>query len=83
MYQLFIEAIVVGIITVIFGNITAFLVSPLLKVDLPAICSKWNKLFAMEVSLFLTGFLIHLFCEFSGINRWYCKNGFACKNLNA
>lgn len=29
--------------------------------------------------IFLVGVIIHLFCEFSGINRWYCKNGNACK----
>jgi uncharacterized membrane protein YedE/YeeE len=78
MYRLLIEAICVGIITVIFGNIAGFIVAPVLKVDLPEICSTWNKFYTMEVSLFLTGFLIHLFCEFSGINKWYCKNGFAC-----
>jgi len=78
MYRLFVEAVCVGIITVIFGNIAGFIVAPFLKVDLPKICSTWNKFYTMEVSLFLTGFLIHLFCEFSGINKWYCKNGFAC-----
>ena len=78
MYRLFVEAVCVGIITVIFGNISGFIVAPFLKVDLPEICSTWNKFYTMEVSLFLTGFLIHLFCEFSGINKWYCKNGFAC-----
>ena len=29
---------------------------------------------------FLTGFFIHLFCEVSTINKWYCKNGSACKS---
>lgn len=37
----------------------------------------WNKFYTMA-KLFLTGFLIHLFSEFSGINKWYCKKGFAC-----
>jgi len=39
----------------------------------------WNKNYAMEIALFLTGVFAHLFCEFSGINRWYCKNGNACQ----
>ena len=78
MMQLIYEAIVVGIATVIFGNIAAFLVGPFFKVDLPGECKNWNKFYAMEITLFVTGFLIHLFCEFSGINKWYCKNGFAC-----
>ena len=78
MYDLIVEAVVVGIMTVIFGNITGFLIGPLFKVDLPKVCSSWNKFYTMEITLFLTGFFIHLFCEFSGINKWYCKNGFAC-----
>tara|TARA_B100001142_G_C14134007_1_gene578007 strand:+ start:590 stop:832 length:243 start_codon:yes stop_codon:yes gene_type:complete len=78
MYSLLNEAALLGILTVIFGNISGFIVAPLLKVDLPEICSTWNKFYTMEVTLFLTGFLIHLFCEFSGINKWYCKNGIAC-----
>ena len=79
MYYLFIEAVVVGIITVIFGNISGFLIGPLFKVDLPEVCGTWNKFYTMEITLFVTGFLAHLFCEFSGINKWYCSNGFACK----
>lgn len=75
---LLIEAIVVGILTVIFGNLAGFMVSPFLKVNLPHVCSNWNQFYAMEISLFLTGFLLHLFCEATMINKWYCKNGFAC-----
>lgn len=78
MYALIIEAIVVGIMTVVFGNIAGFAVSPFLKVNLPDVCSTWNEFYAMEVSLFITGVLIHFFCEFTGINKWYCKNGVAC-----
>lgn len=78
MYNLIIEAIVVGIMTVIFGNITGILIGPFFKVDLPSVCSTWNKFYTMEITLFFTGVFIHLFCEFSGINKWYCKNGFAC-----
>jgi hypothetical protein len=78
MYVLIVEAIVVGIMTIIFGNITGLLIGPLFKVDLPKVCSSWNKFYTMEITLFFTGVFIHLFCEFSGINKWYCKNGFAC-----
>ena len=73
-----IEAIVVGIMTVIFGNLAGLLIGPLFKVDLPKVCSDWNKYYTMELTLFATGFLLHLFCEFSGINKWYCTNGIAC-----
>ena len=30
--------------------------------------------------VFLAGFLVHILCEFSGINRWYCTHGNACRN---
>ena len=78
MSNLVLEAIVVGIMTVIFGNVSGFVVGSFLKVNLPQICSTWNKFYTMEVSLFVTGVLIHRFCEYTGINKWYCKNGFAC-----
>ncbi len=78
MNQIIIEAIVVGIITVIIGNVSGLLVASMLKVNLPEICKDWNKYYTMEITLFLTGFLIHILCELTGINKWYCKNGFAC-----
>lgn len=31
--------------------------------------------------LFLTGFTIHLLCEFLGLNKWYCFHGNACKKI--
>ena len=76
--QILIEALIVGIITVVVGTIIGFLVGKFFAVDLPAICKKWNKNHLMEISLFLTGFFIHIICEYSGINKWYCKNGVAC-----
>ncbi len=78
MYNLIIEAVAVGVITVIFGNITAYIITPLFNIDLLDTYSSWNKIYAIQTTLFLTGFLIHLFCEFSGVNKWYCTNGFAC-----
>ena len=33
----------------------------------------------MYLRIFILGASIHLFCEFTGVNRWYCKNGNACK----
>ena len=78
MFQVLLEAIVVGIMTVIFGNIAGFLVSPFFKTAGDT-CKNWNQFYVMEISLFLTGFLIHIFCELSGINKWYCINGAACK----
>jgi hypothetical protein len=33
----------------------------------------------LAMVLFSTGILIHLLCEMSGVNKWYCTNGNACK----
>lgn len=78
MSQLLYEAVVVGIAFVIFGNISALIVGPFFKVDLPDECKDWNKFYTMEITLFVAGVLGHLVFEFSGANKWYCKNGFAC-----
>ena len=68
--QLAKEAIVVAILTIIFGTIASYLVS---KSGLIPAKGNWNKYHAMEISLGLTGILVHLFCEFSGLNEYYVK----------
>ena len=74
--NLFIEAWIVGIITVIVGNVVSSVISfsnfyP--RPKLPATCMNYNKYFIMEFTLFLTGVIIHLLCEITGINVWYLK----------
>lgn len=76
--KLLVEALVVGLLVLVVGIVVSFGVGALFSVDLPAVCKKWNKNYRMELCLFLTGFIIHLVCELSGINKWYCKNGNAC-----
>lgn len=31
------------------------------------------------IILFMTGFLGHFISEFIGTNKWFCKNGYACR----
>ena len=83
MSQLIYEAASVGAITILFGNVVScvldfVVLSPKLKMKLP-ISSSRDKFYEMGIVLFLTGVSIHLFCELMGINKWYCKNGYACK----
>lgn len=74
--KLIIEAVAVGILVVIMGTIVSNVIS-LLGGSKPS-SKDWNKNHVMEIALFFTGVLVHLVCEFSGINKWYCKNGNAC-----
>ena len=32
------------------------------------------------ISTVIIGMIAHLLCEFSGINKYYCEHGNACKN---
>ena len=80
--KLMIEALVVGIATVVVGSVVGFGIGKVLGSDMPKVCKNWNKKYAMEISLFLTGSLLHLLFEFLGGNKWYCKNGIACLKKN-
>ena len=80
MLKLLVEAVVVGLMVLVVGSIVGYLVGMMNSVDLPKVCKKWNKNHVMEISLFLTGVVLHLLCEFSSINKWYTKNGYAVKN---
>lgn len=61
-----------GILSVIIGNIIGFLVSLLLAADLPEVCKDWNKYYAMEVSLFMTGIILYLLTN-NEMTRSYFK----------
>lgn len=77
--KLLYEAFIVGILTAVVGTIVSKLMGDSFKVDLPPVCDDWNKNYVMEISLFLTGVSVHLLCEYSGINKLYCKTGLACR----
>ena len=78
--KLVVEASVVGMTTVIIGSIVGFILGKYFSTNLPKICKTWNKNHIMEVSLFVTGFVLHIISEYTGINKWYCNNGNACQN---
>lgn len=63
--KLIIEAVVVGL-----GLMVLWYVMNMVDQNI------WKK--NMLVSMFITGAVFHLIAEFSGVNKWYCKNGNAC-----
>ena len=77
-----VEAGVVGLIVVAIGTVVGFIIGYFTKMELPPVCKDWNKNYVMEASLFVTGVLTHIIFELMGGNKWYCKNGNACKNKN-
>jgi hypothetical protein len=71
--RVFIEACIMGLLVMLVGIISGRFVKPYFKVSLPEICKKWNKKNVMEVSLFMTGFILHILLEITGINKQYAS----------
>ncbi len=67
--SIMVEATIIGLATIVIGWII-FTVLSSLATD--------NRLVA---TLFLTGAVLHLVAEMSGVNRWYCRFGQACQGL--
>lgn len=67
------EACFVGLLLVLFGYLSSIVVKPFLHVSLPEVCRSWNRYYVMEASLFVSGFLLHLALEWSGINKKYSE----------
>ena len=76
-WQLLIEAFVVGVSTVIMGTIIGFVVSKVVPSTGAKDSKDWNKYYVMEIALFFTGFFLHIAYEILGLNAWYCKEIFA------
>ena len=75
MVHYIVEASVIGLLTSVIGT----LLSVLSMYQQPGFTLKqihfWPSLF---ITGFMTGFIIHVIAELSGLNKWYCKNGYAC-----
>tara|TARA_B100000508_G_C11459498_1_gene278442 strand:- start:1959 stop:2234 length:276 start_codon:yes stop_codon:yes gene_type:complete len=72
--NLFVEAIICGLVILIIGSIVGFVLSKLTVSDLPPVCKDWNKNFIMEISLFLTGFFAFLLTRSLGISKGITKS---------
>jgi len=78
MLKLVLEALTVGVSTVIMGLLVHFLFGYHSK---HAHSDKMKQeMLGLAVTLFFTGVFLHLLFELTGLNSWYCKNGNACQN---
>ena len=70
------EVFVVGIATMIVGlivtNIMMWYVEPKKEPN-------FNHWISVALAYFITGALIHVIAEYSNVNKWYCKHGYACR----
>jgi hypothetical protein len=73
LFQLLVEALVVGIVLSLFGLILSIFLR------------KYNGLNYSKTSdlvklLFVSGMLFHLTCEMTGVNSWYTTHGATLRN---
>jgi Kef-type K+ transport system membrane component KefB len=63
--QTFMEAIVIGIITLILGKI-------IFNLSINKKNKNEKQPITLDISFFITGFILHFFIEIIGLNQWYC-----------
>ena len=66
--QLLIEAVIVGVSVIAMGTFITYIFAVLSSRNTDFI---WNL--NMLFALFLIGFFLHIFYEFAGLNKYYCK----------
>jgi len=73
--QLLLEATSLGILNVCFG----FIISYLMMGEKAKTFEHWHRVL---LGFFISGVIIHIFCEFTGINKKYCIGGNACQKTH-
>ena len=73
------EAVVVGVVLVFATYLSVVLTKTLVPVVEEG--EYFNKYRVMEISIFVAGFLTHIFFEKVGLNKAYCTSGHACSKL--
>ena len=73
--NIIIEGFAVGISVLLLGLVVRYIIAKYENVSINFIFN--NR--GMWLSLFLTGFLLHVGLDLIGLNSWYCKNCAGCK----
>lgn len=68
-FIIFKEAFFIGLLTIIIGIIIKYFINLFFK----------ENNYIIILILFITGFIIHIVCQISGINKFFCKYDTACK----
>jgi hypothetical protein len=70
--NIFIEAIIVGVSTVLMGLLVHFVFGYHAKHENSPMMKK--EMTDLSITLFFTGFFLHLFFEVVGLNKYYIKS---------
>ena len=73
--NIIIEGFAVGISVLLLGLVVRFIIAKFENVSTNFIFK--NR--GMWLSLFLTGFILHVGLDVAGLNKWYCKNCAGCR----
>ena len=75
------EAILIGLMTLVIGIILGLVYGFLMDIDIrEELNDKPKKTLWITTTLFSLGFIFHLMCEITGLNKMYCDYGYACVN---
>jgi len=75
MIQFSLEVLFVGFLVSLIGIVISYLVMRYKSADEANNFEHWKS---VAVSFFISGALVHIICEYTGLNHWYCKYGAAC-----
>lgn len=78
MKDFLVEVGVVGIMVMIIGIIISYIC---MYFKSPEKLKNFEHWWSIAFSFAVAGMLVHIICEVSGINTWYCRHGAACKRL--
>jgi|TARA_B110000977_G_scaffold154000_1_gene195662 hypothetical protein len=73
--NIIVEGFAVGISVLLLGLVVRYIIAKFENVSTNFIFK--NR--GMWLSLFLTGFILHVGLDLIGLNSWYCKNCAGCK----